>query len=235
MIYELPCGEFENVRNLFEDHKQYVPVIAVIEGNFPGRVFVDNTEAPSNAMVWAVSRWSYVEGKESNKDFFDFLPELFDKIIIPDSKKISMDWFEFYLSNSKIMTNNLENSLKDFKLFNHMESVYVWDKEKYKLFREKYIIPEKIQIEKVDCPIIPKSTCNVSFIMEKFSTMTSFGFDLFIENNKIARCCPNGFTTGNEFMIDVNTYGKEDRGKGYATAAGVALLDYCLENNLKPL
>jgi RimJ/RimL family protein N-acetyltransferase len=36
-------------------------------------------------------------------------------------------------------------------------------------------------------------------------------------------------------MIDVVTYQKDDRGKGLATAATVALLDYCLERKLVPL
>ena len=36
-------------------------------------------------------------------------------------------------------------------------------------------------------------------------------------------------------MIDVDTFDKSDRDKGYATAAGVALLDHCLESGLNPL
>jgi len=61
------------------------------------------------------------------------------------------------------------------------------------------------------------------------------GFKLLSDDKIVAQCRSNGFVNGNEFMIDVKTFDKNNRNKGLGIAASVALLDYCLEKNLNPL
>ena len=46
-MIELPYDSFSAVAHLFTPKKQLIPAIAVIRGNYPGRVFVDqSTKAP---------------------------------------------------------------------------------------------------------------------------------------------------------------------------------------------
>lgn len=56
---ELKKSDYEIVKKFFADKKYRVPAIAVLNGDFPGKVFVDNIDNPEIAMVWALSRWSY--------------------------------------------------------------------------------------------------------------------------------------------------------------------------------
>jgi hypothetical protein len=234
MFKELKPPEYVKVACLFEAKKQYTPVYAVINGDFPGRVFVDNTAEPKIAIVWAISRWAYIEGDFENPIFNSSLNDLIRRIIILDSLKMNMSWFELYASNSSKHKKELKRSLKTFNSTMHFESVYVWDKSKYESFRSCYSFPKGLTIEIINIPLLPSNAYD-TFIAKDFRSRTAVGFRLKLGDRVVAQCRSNGFTNGNEFMIDVDTFDKNDRGKGYATAAGVALLNYCIENNLKPL
>ena len=230
MNKELKPPEYSRVGHLFEGRKQYTPVNAVIKGSFPGRVFVDNTAQPQTALVWAISRWAYIEGDFKNSPLIN----LIQRIIIPDSLKIKMNWFEIYASNSSEQMKKLEGCLEIFNYSWHFESVYVWDKSKYQNFRSSYSYPIGLTIEMIDIPLLPSHVYDAPFVSEDFRSSTAVGFRLKSGDRVVAQCRSNGFTNGNEFMIDVDTFDKRDRGKGYATAAGVALLDHCLECGLNP-
>lgn len=235
MIYELEPAEFRRVDHLFRECKQYLPVLAVIEGNFPGRVFADNRDRPRTALVWAVSRWAYIDGDAENYEFIRSLANLVRQVIIPNSLLIRMNWFELYTRNSPDWMQKLQSYLGDFDLNRHFESVFIWDKHKYKTFRSDYSFPAELVLKKAEVPILSVSARDAPFILEDFKTRTAIGFRLTTRDAVVAECRSNGFTCGNEFMIDVNTFAKGHRGKGYATAAAVALLDYCHKNGLAPL
>jgi len=234
MIYELDFPEFTRVRFLFQGHEQYLPVLAVIEGNFPGRVFVNDRDKPQTALVWAVGRWAYIEGDRDCREFTHSLAEFVRETVIPDSQRLKMNWFELYAANSQSWMRELESCLGDFGLSRHFESVFVWGEERYLNFRSGYTFPAGSVVKQVEEPILPTSTLEVSFVPENFKTRTSFCFNLMIEDRVVAQCRSNGFAVGTEFMIDVNTFEKDDRGRGYVTAAAVALLDHCLHNGLVP-
>ncbi len=56
-----------------------------------------------------------------------------------------------------------------------------------------------------------------------------------MKDKVIAQCRSNGFAVGDEFMIDIVTLDPNDRGRGFATAAAVGMLDYCFNKDLIPL
>lgn len=62
-MIELPYDSFSAVAHLFTPKKQLIPAIAVIRGNYPGRVFVDHLQRPHVAVVWATGRWMYLLGE----------------------------------------------------------------------------------------------------------------------------------------------------------------------------
>jgi RimJ/RimL family protein N-acetyltransferase len=235
MIYELESGNFSKVTPLFREHKQYIPVFAIIDGNFPGRIFVDNKDSPGTALVWAITRWAYIEGDPQNSSFNDPLAKLIRDIIIPDSLKMKMSWLEIYAPHSSKWTKMMETYLYEFKPEKHYEMVYTFDEQKYRTLRKPSSLPTGYLIEKIEFPIIPDSALNSSLIKEDFKTKTSFGFRLKKDHQVISICRSFGFISGNEFMIDIETFEEKERCKGYATAVGKALIDYCLEKGYIPL
>jgi len=235
LFHELEFADFSKVRPLFESHSQYLPVQAIIDGNFPGRVFVDSPSNPRLALVWAISRWAYIEGDFDINELEEAISKLLQGTIIPGSLRIDQHWFELYVPNSDTWMAKVENGLRQFGAQRHFESVYCWDREKYTRFHQDYLFPPGTEIVAVDIPILRDSVPLTPFIPEQFHTKTSIGCRVMMGDRVVAQCRSNGFAAGCEFMIDVETFDKDDRGKGYATAAGVALLDHCLENGLIPI
>jgi GNAT superfamily N-acetyltransferase len=235
MIHELEPDDFTRISHLFQGHRQYLPVFAIIHGNFPGRIFVDDKEAPRAALVWALSRWAYVDGDPHDDAFKQALPELVQNVIIPASLRMNMRWFELYTVDSPPWRAALEASLKAYAPVQHYETVFTFDEQRYQRLRKPLTLPAGLSIARVEFPILPPPACDAPFIDPGFKTRSAFGFQLTRDGHVISVCRSNGFVSGNEFMIDVVTVEKSERGKGYATAVGTALLDYCLEHQFVPL
>jgi len=50
MIFELVQSEFRRIRAIFSGHYQYLPVMSIVNQNYPGRVFVNNMPNPQTAL-----------------------------------------------------------------------------------------------------------------------------------------------------------------------------------------
>jgi len=235
MIHELEPSDFSKVSHLFQGHKQYVPVFAVIDRNFPGRVFVDEKDSPETALVWAVSRWAYIDGDPTNPSFNSSFAELIQDVIIPGSTQMGMNWFELYTPDSLEWMATIETSLSRYKPAKHYETVFTFDEQEYLALRNAYTLPSGSRIERVETPILPQRAGDAPFVAEEFKTKTSFGFRLIRDQKVISICRSNGLASGNEFMIDVETFDEKERSKGLATVVSRALLDYCLEHGYIPL
>ena len=235
MLYELDSGDFSKVAHLFLGHKEYVPVFAVIDGNFPGRIFVDEKDSPNTALVWATSRWAYLDGDPSISSFNQSLPGLVQNIVIPCSRQMNMNWFELYTRDSPEWTATIEKSLGQYKLQKHYEMVYAFDQQKYHSLAKSFGLPKGSWIQIKELPILLPAARDVMFVSHRFKTKTSFGFELVKDGKIVSVCKSNGLISGKEFMIDVETFEEGDRCKGYATAVGIALIDFCLEEGYSPL
>ncbi len=169
-------------------------------------------------------------------DFIQSIPNLIKEIIIPDSQnKLKMDWFELYACGSPKWENIIDNVVKQFDSSKHFESVYIWDKQIYADFRATYNFPAGHSIKKTDFPIISEKALKSSLVPKRFKIKRTFGFSIMSKEEELAHCRSTGFEVGKTFMINVITHDANFRKKGYATIATVALLDFCLENNLVPL
>jgi hypothetical protein len=86
MIYKLEPDSYERVRSLFEGLEHTLITIAVIEGNCPGTLYVDDPENPETALIVS-SEGYYLAGNDKSYEFNDELKELFDTTIIPEKIK----------------------------------------------------------------------------------------------------------------------------------------------------
>lgn len=235
VFIEVKSADFGLIRRLYAGHKQYVPALAVIEGAFPGRVFVDNIREPKTAIVWAIGRWAYIESTSDSDDIGGSLVDLIDHTIKPDSLYMNMNWFELYARNSPNWIAKLDHWLSVLELRRHFESLYVWDRSRYRQFRSCYSFPEGSVIEIADAPILNPKTAVALSVSEEYRSRTALGCRVKVTDKVVAQCRSNGFCSGDEFMIDVITLETYDRGKGYATAAAVGLLDCCVDKKATPL
>jgi RimJ/RimL family protein N-acetyltransferase len=235
MINDLEPADFSKVAPLFRGRKEYQPVFSIIDGEFPGRVFVDDKDEPNVALVWAISRWAFIDGNPSVSSFNEVLPKLIRDTIIPCSQQMKRNWFELYTSDSPEWAATIENFLREYNPSKHYETVFTFNRERYLASKRPFVLSEGEWIGRKEFPILPPAAREASFVEEKFIEKTSFGFALVKDGKNVSVCRSNGFVSGREFMIDVYTTDKNERGKGHATAVSTALIDFCLENGYIPL
>ncbi|MCP4706278.1 MAG: GNAT family N-acetyltransferase [candidate division Zixibacteria bacterium] len=236
MIEELKHSEFKKVTDIFIPNNQHLPVFSIINGNHPGRIFVDNKNNPKTAIAWATGRWAYIDGCSNNTDFNRSLLKFINETIISDSKnKLKMDWFELYTCGVPEWEEIISKTVKEFDSSKHFESVYIWDKTKFSNYREYYKFPVNLTVKKNNFRLLSEKAQRSSLVPKRFKTKTTYGFSVLSKEEELAHCRSTGFEVDNKFMINVITHDANQRKKGYAEMASVALLDFCIENKLIPL
>ncbi|MFS1514986.1 GNAT family N-acetyltransferase [Bacillus sp. SCS-151] len=227
MLEQLHKNQYEIVEHFFRGHKQYIPALSVIYGNYPGKIFVDSVIQPNFAIVWALGRWLYCEGDiPKNHTYGSIIDSLWQFLKI-EGKSI----FEIYKSENQEWEKEFSANLSNLDVKKHWESLYTLNIGK---FREL----DTRQIEsQVDCQIdqfpIVTSSCKEEDC--ELINETRFGSKIIKNNKIIAVCKNNGFVHNESYFISVETFDKNEQGKGYATVAGAKLIEYGLARNFIPL
>ncbi|MGR9049811.1 GNAT family N-acetyltransferase [Halobacillus faecis] len=90
MIRELNKAEFYKCGKLTNDDG-HLEVQAVIEGNNPGRIFVDDTDAPQTGLIWLGNHDGFFFiGDEGNEPFNDHINGFIEEVIFPEAKKLNV-------------------------------------------------------------------------------------------------------------------------------------------------
>ena len=80
MMIELKADQFDRVRCLFQETDYSLSILAAIEGNNPGRIFVDDAANPQTALGLTVEGYLLV-GDHSNPETNSALGRLFKELI----------------------------------------------------------------------------------------------------------------------------------------------------------
>lgn len=83
MHSELTIGEFEKLHPLLENCLPDPMLHTVLEGNQPGRVFVDQREEPTCAYVWPMMEYSYIIGQPAQPAFYQSLRQVIETQVLP--------------------------------------------------------------------------------------------------------------------------------------------------------
>jgi len=96
VLYELQPAHFGRCSELVNLLGQ-LEVRAIIGGNNPGRVFVDNEENPSTGLVWLgnLDGFFFI-GREDNEEFNREAPQFIERVIGPQARDQGVEWFECF-------------------------------------------------------------------------------------------------------------------------------------------
>ncbi|BBI33549.1 GNAT family N-acetyltransferase [Cohnella abietis] len=230
-------SEYYNIAEpFFSNKKSYMPALAVINGNYPGRVFVDNDQAPNLAIVWAIGRWMYFEGSLSSPNNKIEVSDFLQNVVIPDCRERNTNWFEIYTSDDEQWVDLFLDYTHFLEVNKHNESVYTLNLQKFNQVKDAITsLEDDVEINRIDFDILPESFHHFPYILNEFKTKKSAGIELKKANQVITICKSNGFSYGNEYFIDVDTFTIEERRKGYATIAAIQLIDQLLASEMYPL
>ena len=89
MINELEHTQFEQVRPLFQGLNYHLVIFSILEGNSPGRIWVDHPYRPQTALVWdKVEGGLYLAGFEQNDGFNQALNQCIRQQIYPEARQL---------------------------------------------------------------------------------------------------------------------------------------------------
>lgn len=91
MLQELKPNEFERSRSLFQGFDYSLSIHAAIEGNNPGRIFVDDVYHPRTALALTVEGY-LLAGDDSNLETDGALCRLFKEKIFTGEAFVNGDW-----------------------------------------------------------------------------------------------------------------------------------------------
>lgn len=242
MISELKKGEFYKCQDLLDAQGQ-LEAKAVMEGVNPGRVFVDDVDLPTSGLIWLGNNDGFIFiGDEKNEGFNNELTNFIDEKIIPEARKVGLDWFEG-IGNHRKWNGTIEKVLKSRKLGSWNQRVYTLQKDDYKN-NDDLAIEQEYKVVKICETLFENndySIKNIEFLHAQILAFWSSSEAFFrvgigycmIYKKEIVSICFSGFVVGNVHAVAIETI-EGHRGKKLAQQTAKSFVTACLNNNIVP-
>jgi ribosomal protein S18 acetylase RimI-like enzyme len=236
MIYELNKNEFYRCKDLFGNGRN-MEAQAVIEGNNPGRIFVDNMEAPKTGFIWHQSNDLGFDffGDPDNECFNKSVASFIDNVIVPDAKNRGLEWFEGALKNT-IWIETYKKIFGDRNLEITNQNVYTLSSKQYKTENEPGIPKEykaiKLTREFYESGKLINQKFVRSIILEFWGSTNNFwnkgiGYCIMY-GNEVVSFCYTSFLAGETYVVGIETL-KAHQGKKLAQKAAHKLVRDIIE------
>ena len=240
MIYELDQAKFYKCERLLNGIG-HVEAKAVIEGNNPGRVFVDDLHAPNSGLIWLGNHDGFFFiGEEENEGFLQEINEYIDKTILPEARKLGLTNF-IAIGNHSKWDEMIE------MLFAHR----YMQKFNQHVFRYESLIAHPQPSAKPEYEVIKisedllssqnHSIQNKSFLLSKLKEFWASPNDFLdkgvgygvVNQNQLVSLCFSGFVAGKVHGLDMETM-EEHRGKQLGQLAASSVVNDCVNQGIIP-
>ncbi|MBT2214685.1 GNAT family N-acetyltransferase [Virgibacillus dakarensis] len=242
MISELDKVEFSKCRELLNEQGQ-LEAIAVVENINPGRIFVDDINNPKSGLIWLGNNDGFIFfGSEQNEGFNKELNHFINSVILPEAKKVQLEWFEG-IGNHEKWNKIIERVFERRKLGSWNQRVYTLQKDDYKGNYEP-VVKQGYKVIKICNTLFENnnnSIKNIEFLQSKILEFWSspeifFNYGMgycIVYKNEIVSVCFSGFVVGNVHCIDIETL-EAYQGKKLAQKVAHSFVKDCLVNNMVP-
>lgn len=229
MIYELKKTAHEKARPLFQGmgHSQLF-ANAVYEGNHVGRVFVDDPEHPTAALLAPLCEFFFIVGQTENIAFNQAMRAL----IL--SELVSSEGDLLLFPTSEAWQSTLDKLFVDYARLHVARKAFTFDPEVFVMqhanWRER--IPYGYSIRQYN-----RALAEDTELADFWGGLDSFlargvGFAVMKSDEVISRC-HTVMVGGGEAEISIETT-KAYRRQGFATLVACAFIEGCLEQGLCP-
>jgi RimJ/RimL family protein N-acetyltransferase len=234
MIDELEPSQFERVRSLFQGLAYHLAIFSVIEGNSPGRIWVDHPRRPQTALVWDKAEGEfYLAGLEEDDGFNQALNACIRGQIYPEARRLPR-MLDFVLNYSpETWESKLDVVLRDTAPMKHYRQHFTFKQLKVDW---KVQLPDGLVMTRVDEKLLARTELknieevrrwalrswqSVGNFMEK-----GFGFCL-LHGDAIVCWCIADYVAGKAYEIGIHT-DEDYRRRGLATLTVAAAVEHCL-------
>ncbi|WP_062237659.1 GNAT family N-acetyltransferase [Fictibacillus sp. FJAT-27399] len=239
MIYELPLKRYDKVRKLIKEQNDHPVIQGVISGINRGKIFVDDVESPSTALIWAVNEMFYLGGDHTNHTFNSFLQPFIIERIKPDALELGENDFnlEVYPPQGwqEVISSLFPAGLK------------IGERVPFKFNREHFLssklnnaIPEEYIVSRITQDFLlkdPLQTINKEikkfWVSEESFLEHGLGW-CAMHKSKVIGTCISVLACGGDVEIGINVYETEHRGRGLATRMARGFINDCLKSGRKP-
>lgn len=235
MIHEL-TGNYDLARPLFAGLKNRTAIQAVIEGNSPGRIFVDNQEHPSAAFMWNPFRYSYLAGEPSNDSFTVSLRRLLAEELLPQAANSHDPTLVLY-PYPESWGERVDLIIGDYGPIKLTRQTFVFNPVKSPYLGWQHRVLPGLQMRRVDERLLEQISPLAEAVQVLWRSPADFvamglGYCL-LDGEQVVSTCFSAFAGGNQREIGIDTHPAYRR-RGLATLTASALIDHCLQNDWIP-
>ncbi|MFQ3545675.1 GNAT family N-acetyltransferase [Halobacillus rhizosphaerae] len=242
MIRELDKTEFYKCKKLIND-EGHLEVKAVLEGNNPGRIFVDHIDSPEAGLLWLGNNDGFFFiGDEESDAFNNHINDFINKVIFPEAKKLGLHNF-IAIGNHSRWNHTIETIFERLSMQRTNQNVYMLENKHYKENNEPTIDRDYtvLKINKMLYENKNHTFENIGFLRSKILEFWSSPEDFFQKgmgygiayNNKIVSLCFSGFVAENVHGIDIETI-EDHQGNKLGQKAAHCLVKNCVSKGVTP-
>jgi len=236
MLKELKQNEFKRVLPLFRQLDYCLALRAAVEGNNPGRIFVDDIDTPSTALALTVEGY-LLAGDYNNQETNDMIRSFFAEQIFTG---------HIYIRSNKAMFLTVYPETWGVKLPELIPTHDVIKRKRYHYvcravtFRWRKTIPPGYTVRRVDRAflndtqiVFPDIIRRWMNITEQWGTVGNFlekgiSFCVLCGHKVVSWCSPD-CVAGHQIEVGAITH-PDHRRKGLAAVSAAATADYCLSH-----
>ncbi len=226
-MQELDSNQFHSVSSLFNEIDHNIAVVhSVIEGNSPGRIFVDRIPGATTAYLIFEGAFHYIGGNPANDAFNRAIISFLFEQFLPGAEEKELVLFAF----SNAWREKLDTLLQQYGAITIQRKIFSFDPAKFQAhagWRDR--IPEGFTLKLIDAELAEK---HADFKPIVDATTKRFGVCL-MKDDELAAVCTAVCVGGNEAEIDIFTDEKY-RQQGLATIAACAFIEETLSRKLTP-
>ncbi len=241
MIQELPEQRFSKILPIAAAAPQRYPeALSVLLGVNPGRVYVDDVDTPTAALIWAQGiEGFYLVGDAGSPVFSVHLDAYVRGVIKPEARKSGLDWFEVS-GDSPVWDEAIQSIFKDQRIGSSRQIIHSLPQDQSTVDRLRSV--NRRNVQRIDLSLLNDSRIeNLEFLQSKLKRCwrsseefldTGIGYVILLDDLVVSACFSE-FVAEDIHVLGVETI-SEKRRQGFAKMATGAVLLECCESGLQP-
>lgn len=238
MIGELKKEEYYKIRHIAEQCKN-IEVRAVVQGNNPGHIYVDQEAEPTAALIWIQGQQGFqIIGDPQSEGFLTGLNDYMGTHIEPVLMRQNISVVEIG-ADLNIWDNTIHTIFNGRNVLSDVQHVFCSESN---LLAQKPPIPDPPGIYRIDKDLLESGRLyNHSFLEKKllhfWDSIDAFlqqGFGYYMEeDNNLVSLCFSAFVAGQTHALDIETI-EGYRRKNYGVQVATAYVNECNQRGIQP-
>lgn len=236
MLQELKCEELDRVQSLFQAFDYSLAIQAAIQGNNPGRIFVDDVDHPRTALALTVEGY-LLAGEDSDPETNRALRCLLRERLFSGQVYVNGDWSMSLAVHPESWVERLPELIPTHEVEQLARYHYLCRSVKFNWCRH---LPEGYTVRRVDralledpdivIPEVIREWLDIEQVWWTLENFLSKGISYMIVHDRqaVAWCTPD-CVAGDRIDIGIISHPAHRR-KGLASAAVAATVEDCLNS-----